>query len=67
VRVYYAKFPDATGNQAFVGARQPNGTWAEASLLPGVPVQRLAVIQRGETDHLYLVAPTAYQLYYGVV
>jgi hypothetical protein len=62
LRVYYAKKATASGDQAF--AARPSGTgWAETALLPGVNVQRLAVIRRGGTDHLYLTAPADHQLH----
>jgi hypothetical protein len=65
IRVYYAKAATLTGDQAFAATRQPDGTWAETVLLPGVRVERLGVIRRGATDHLYLAAPSAHELYYG--
>lgn len=62
LRVYYAKKATASGDQAF--AASPSGSaWAETPLLPGVNVQRLAVIRRAGTDHLYLTAPTDHQLH----
>jgi hypothetical protein len=62
LRVYYAKKATASGDQAF--AASPSGSaWAETALLPGVNTQRLAVIRRGGTDHLYLTAPTDHQLH----
>lgn len=65
IRVYYAKKETLTGDQAFAATRAAGGTWTETLLLPGVRVERLGVIRRGPTDHLYLAAPGAHQLYYG--
>jgi hypothetical protein len=65
-RVYYAKTAVPNGNQAFVSVRQPDGRWVEdPPLLPGIPVERLAVDQAGTgtTDHLYLSAPPRQKLY----
>jgi len=62
LRVYYAKKQTVSGDQAFVASPQGAG-WAETALLPGVNVQRLSVIRRGGTDHLYLTAPTDHQLH----
>lgn len=62
LRVYYAKKATASGDQAFAASPQGSG-WAERALLPGVHVQRLGVIRRGGTDHLYLTAPTDHQLH----
>ena len=65
-RVYYAKTAVPNGDQAFVAVRQPDGRWVEdAPLLPGVPVERLAVVQTadGTTDHVYLSAPPEQKLY----
>ncbi|MFC4852276.1 BNR-4 repeat-containing protein [Actinophytocola glycyrrhizae] len=62
LRVYYAKKATASGDQAF--AASPSGSaWTETALLPGVDTQRLAVIRRAGTDHLYLTAPTDHQLH----
>jgi hypothetical protein len=65
VRVYYAKHPDAVRNQAAVATRGADGTWTHLPLLPGVAIQRLAVLRHGTGDQLYLVAPTEHQLYQG--
>jgi hypothetical protein len=65
IRVYYAKAQTATGDQAFAATRQSDGSWSEACQLPGVAVERLSVIRRGETDYLYLAAPGAQKLYFG--
>jgi len=65
VRVYYAKTQTFTGSQAFAATRQANGTWLETELLPTAPIERLSVIKRGTTDHLYLASPTTQDLYYG--
>jgi hypothetical protein len=65
-RVYYAKTAVPNGDQAFVSVRQPDGTWVEdPPLLPGIPVERLAVVQdaTGALDHVYLSAPTDQKLY----
>lgn len=60
--MYYAKKATASGDQATVASPQGSG-WVETALLPGVNVQRLAVIRRGGTDHIYLTAPTDHQLH----
>jgi hypothetical protein len=65
VRVYYAKNQTIANDHAFAATRQANGTWAETLLLNDVPVERLAVIRRGATDHLYLASPGTHQLFYG--
>lgn len=65
VRVYYAKNQTIADDHAFVATQQADGTWAETLLLDSVPVERLAVIRRGATDHLYLAAPGTRRLYYG--
>lgn len=65
LRVYYAKADTLTGDQAFAATRQPTGTWTETVLLPGIRVQRLAVIRRGPTDYLYLSAPAVHELHFG--
>jgi BNR repeat-containing family member len=62
LRVYYAKTGVPEKNQAFHATRQPDGTWAETLILPGVPVERLAVVSRGGVDHAYLSTPTQYRL-----
>lgn len=62
-RVYYAKAQTPTGDQAFAATRQANGTWVETCLAPGVRIERLSVIRRGNTDHIYLAAPGAQKLY----
>jgi len=63
-RVYYAKTGVPNGDQAFAAVRQPGGGWVEdPPLLPGVLVERLAVVQRGTTDWVYLSAPTEMNLY----
>lgn len=62
LRVYYAKKQTAGGDQAFVASPQGSG-FTETALLPGVNVQRLSVVRRGATDHLYLTAPTDHQLH----
>jgi BNR repeat-containing family member len=65
-RVYYAKTAVPNGDQAFVSVRQPDGRWVEdPPLLPGIPIERLAVDQSGArtTDHVYLSAPTQEKLY----
>lgn len=62
LRVYYAKKQTATGDQAFAASPQSTG-WVEKALLPGVNVQRLSVVRRAGTDHLYLAAPTDHQLH----
>jgi hypothetical protein len=63
-RVYYAKTGVPSGNQAFAASRQVDGRWVEdAPLLPGVLVERLAVVQRNEVDWVYFSAPTDRKLY----
>jgi hypothetical protein len=61
-RVYYAKSAVPSGNQAFAATRQPDGRWVETLLLAGVPVERLAVVPRGNVDHVYLSTPSLRQL-----
>lgn len=57
-RVYYAKTNVPNGNQAFASVRQPDGRWVEdPPLMPGVRVERLAVVQRGAVDWVYFSAP----------
>jgi hypothetical protein len=63
-RVYYAKTQVPSANQAFHADRRADGTWAETALLPGVPVERLAVVQRSGVDHVYLASPSTRQLFY---
>jgi putative BNR repeat neuraminidase len=63
-RVYYAKTGVPNGNQAFASVRQPDGRWVEdPPLLPGALVERLAVVQRGAVDWVYLSAPAEMKLY----
>jgi hypothetical protein len=65
-RVYFAKTAVPNGDQAFVSVRQTDGRWIEdPPLLPGIPVERLAVVQNrtGTTDHVYLSAPPEQKLY----
>jgi hypothetical protein len=57
-RVYYAKTAVPSRTQAFIGVRQPDGRWIETSLATGIPVERLAVVQRGPVDHVYLASPS---------
>jgi hypothetical protein len=59
VRVYYAKRTTAP-DRVFVAERSSSSVWAETSLAPSKPVERIAALMRpnGE-DVLYLVAPTA--------
>jgi hypothetical protein len=64
VRVYYAKAQTQASDQAFAASRS-GGAWTERLLLPGVPVERLSVIRRGATDHLYLASPGTHELFYG--
>ncbi|MGH8840810.1 MAG: BNR-4 repeat-containing protein [Jiangellaceae bacterium] len=61
-RVYYAKTAVPSGNQAFAAKRQPDGRWVESLLLAGVPVERLAVVPRGNVDYVYLSTPSLRQL-----
>jgi len=65
IRVYYTKNQTIADDHAFAATRQANGSWTETLLLSGVPFERLAVIRRGATDHLYLASPSTHQLYYG--
>jgi hypothetical protein len=63
-RVYYVKTAVPNGDQLFASVRQPDGHWAEdPPLLPGVRIERVAVIRRGTVDWLYLPAPTKKTLY----
>jgi BNR repeat-containing family member len=63
-RVYYAKTGVPSADQAFAAVRQPDGRWVEdPPLLPGVRIERLAVIRRGGVDWVYLAAPTEMTLY----
>jgi hypothetical protein len=63
-RVYYAKSGVPSGHQAFAASRQADGRWVEhPPLLPGIRVERLAVVQRNEVDWAYLSAPPEMKLY----
>jgi hypothetical protein len=63
-RVYYAKTAVPNGDQAFAAVRQPDGRWVEdPPLLPGVRIERLAVVQRNTIDWAYLAAPAEKKLY----
>jgi hypothetical protein len=65
-RVYYAKAQVPNKDQAFAAVRQPGGGWVEEPpLLPGIPVERLAVVQdaAGTLDHIYMSAPPDRKLY----
>jgi hypothetical protein len=64
-RVYYSKIGTPGGNQVHSAERQVGGPWAETSLLPGVPVERLSVIRRNNIDYLYLASPSTHDLYFG--
>lgn len=65
IRVYYAKNQTIADDHAFAATRQADGSWAETLLRGATPIERLAVIRRGATDHLYLASPGTHQLFYG--
>lgn len=64
-RVFYTKVGAPGGDQAFLATRRPDGRWVEAGLAPGVPVERLSVVEGGSGDHLYLAAPSDHLLTVG--
>jgi hypothetical protein len=57
LRVFFVKTGTPAKNQAFYATRQADGTWVETALLPGVPVERLAVVSRAGTDYVYHATP----------
>ncbi|HKE74877.1 MAG TPA: hypothetical protein VKB57_14750 [Acidimicrobiales bacterium] len=62
--MYYAKTGVPGADQAFAAVRQADGRWVEdPPLLPGVRIERLAVVRRNTVDWVYLAAPTAKALY----
>jgi hypothetical protein len=60
----YAKTAVPNGDQAFAAVRQSGGRWVEdPPLLPGVRIERLAVVRGSTVDWVYLAAPTEKKLY----